>query len=67
MFGVVHKWRHAVFDNFWYPLSPSSRFFSNKVLVLLSQNPSYLLPPKAVTSFIDGLFILLDFEKLNYT
>jgi hypothetical protein len=23
--GVVHKWRHAIFDNFWHPLPPSSR------------------------------------------
>ena len=24
--GVVHKWRHVIFDNLWHPLPPLSRF-----------------------------------------
>ena len=39
--GVIHKWRHAILDNFWHPLAPLpivTRFIT-KALVLSLQNP----------------------------
>ena len=50
--GVVHIWRHAIFDNFWHPLHQLSRFLLTKALS--SQNLWYPLPPKTVTSFMDN-------------
>ena len=50
--GVVHKWRHTFFDNFWPPLPFVTRFIT-KALVLSSQNPWPPPPPKTVTSFMD--------------
>ena len=45
--GVVHKWRHVILD----PLSPISMLFSNKALLLSSEN--FWPLPKIITSFKD--------------
>ncbi len=49
----VHKWRHAIFKHFEYPLHPVVTLFINMNLALSSQN---LWPPPFpcnVTSFLD--------------
>jgi hypothetical protein len=57
LYGVVRKWRHRVFDNFWHPLPPIVTLFSNKAFILLSQNPWYPIPPQTVTSFMDNPYV----------
>ena len=37
-FVVIYKWRHAISDNFWPPLSPIVTHFITMALVLSSQN-----------------------------
>ncbi len=46
-------------------VTPFVMLFNNKALVLLSQNPWYSLPPKVVTSFMDGTVQSLQYNLYN--
>ncbi len=51
--GVVHKWRHAIIDNFWHTLPHRQSFYYPGFSTIVTK--SLKLPPsKEVTSFMDN-------------
>ncbi len=63
-YGVVHKWRHAVFDDSWHPLPPGARFLVKRLMhcchkIIDTPSPG----SKAVTSFMDGPYDDINVKK----
>jgi hypothetical protein len=66
LLGGVHKWRQAIFDNFWHPPPPSSRFLVLCLYYYRHENLD-LSPPMAVTSFMnDPLYNVVTSKSLTF-
>ncbi len=61
-FGVVHKWRRAIFDNIWHP-SPHCHAFYYLWFSTIVTKSLILTAPKAVTSSMDEPFGCWKFFK----